>query len=139
MLPANLRNTLIIAICCYFILILLFLKRKSLELKYTLLWLFAGLFMGLAVVFPKTLEYLTRFLGIQSIMNGLYIVCIGFVIIILMALTSIVSKQTMKIRTLVQEIGMLEKRVRELENSDNGYYEWKLNRDNAGGSEESDN
>ena len=118
MLPANLRNTLMIAICCYFILILVFLKRKSLELKYTLLWLFAGFIMGLAVIFPRILEYVTRLLGMQSLMNGLYVVCIGFVIIILMALTSIVSKQTMKIRTLIQEIGMLEKRVRELENDD---------------------
>lgn len=118
MLPINLRNTLIIAICCYFVLILLFLKRKSLELKYTLLWLFAGLFMGLIIIFPKILEYLTRFLGMQSTMNGLYVVCIGFIIIILMALTSIVSKQTIKIRTLVQEIAMLEKRVRELESDD---------------------
>jgi len=115
MLPVNLRNTLIIAICCYFILILVFLKRKSLELKYTLLWLFAGLCMGLTIMFPQILEYLTKLLGIQSNMNGLYVICIGFVIIILMALTSIVSRQTMKIRTLIQEIGMLEKRVRELE------------------------
>ena len=118
MLPVNLRNTLMIAICGYFILILIFLKRKSLELKYTLLWLFAGLFMGLAVAFPNILEYLTKVLGMQSIMNGLYVVCIGFIIIILMALTSIVSKQTMKIRTLIQEIGMLEKRVRELESDE---------------------
>lgn len=115
MLPINLRNTLIVAIFCYFVLILLFLKRKSLELKYTLLWIFAGFFMGLAVMFPKILGCLAALLGIQSTMNALYIVCIGFVIIILMALTSIVSKQTMKIRTLIQEIGMLEKRVRELE------------------------
>lgn len=115
MLPVNLRNTLIFAICCYFILILIFLKRKSLELKYTLLWLFAGVFMGIMILFPKCLGYLTRLLGIQSTMNGLYIVCIGFIIIILMALTSIVSKQTRKIRILVQEIAMLEKRVRELE------------------------
>ena len=43
MLPINLRITLIIAVGCYFFLILLFLKKKSLELKYTLLWLLAGL------------------------------------------------------------------------------------------------
>lgn len=115
MLPDNLRNTLIVAICCYFILILILLKRKSLELKYTLLWFFAGFCMILAVAFPQILGYMTAFFGIESNMNALYIICIGFVIIILMALTSIVSKQTMRIRTLVQEIGMLEKRVRELE------------------------
>ena len=111
MLPINLRITLIIAVGCYFFLILLFLKKKSLELKYTLLWLLAGVIMGLAIVFPKFLIRFTKSLGIESAMNGLYVLCIGF----LMALTSIVSKQTMKIRTLIQENAMLEKRIREME------------------------
>lgn len=115
MLPTNLRITLIIAVCCYFILILLFLKRKALELKYTLLWLLAGVVMGLFVIFPRLLVYLTKFLGIESTMNGLYVLGIGFMLVILMALTSIVSKQTMKIRALIQENAMLEKRLREME------------------------
>ena len=115
MLPINLRITLIIAVGCYFFLILLFLKKKSLELKYTLLWLLAGVIMGLAIVFPKFLIRFTKSLGIESAMNGLYVLCIGFILIILMALTSIVSKQTMKIRTLIQENAMLEKRIREME------------------------
>ena len=37
MLPVNLRITLGIALIVYFCLILLFLKRKAIELKYTLL------------------------------------------------------------------------------------------------------
>lgn len=115
MLPINLRITLIVAVCCYFILILAFLKKKSLELKYTLLWLLAGVVMGFAVLFPQILVCLTKILGIESAMNGLYVLCIGFIMIILMALTSIVSKQTMKIRSLIQENAMLEKRIRELE------------------------
>lgn len=115
MIPVNLKVTLIIAVCCYFILIMLFLKKRALELKYTLLWLLAGVIMGLAVLFPGILFRFTKFLGIVGTMNGLYILCIGFIVCILMALTSIVSKQTMKIRSMIQEIAMLEKRVRDLE------------------------
>ena len=111
MLSAN----LIIAISCYFILILMFLKRKALELKYTLLWLLAGIVMGAFIIFPQLLTYMVRILGIETPMNGLYVLCIGFIIIILMAITSIVSKQTIKIRILVQENAMLEKRLREAE------------------------
>ncbi len=117
MLSANLRITLIIAVCCYFILILLFLKRRALELKYTLLWLLAGVVMGIFVLFPNLLLHLVKFLGIESPMNGLFVLCIGFIICILMALTSIVSRQTMKIRALIQENAMLEKRLREAEQS----------------------
>lgn len=115
MLPINLRIILIVAVCCYFILILLFLKRKALELKYTLLWLLAGVVLGIFVLFPNLLLKLVNLLGIESLMNGLYVLCIGFIIIILMALTSIVSRQTMKIRALIQENAMLEKRLRETE------------------------
>ena len=93
----------------------MFLKRKALELKYTLLWLLAGIVMGAFIIFPQLLTYMVRILGIETPMNGLYVLCIGFIIIILMAITSIVSKQTMKIRILVQENAMLEKRLREAE------------------------
>ena len=42
MIPHTLQVTLSIAVICYFIIILYYLKRKMLELKYTLIWLVAG-------------------------------------------------------------------------------------------------
>lgn len=115
MIPRTLQITLSVAVICYFIIILYYLKRKMLELKYTLVWLITGLVMGTMIYFPQILVRFVRLLGIESNMNGLYILCIAFIIVILMTLTSIVSRQQLKIRTLIQEISMLEKRVRELE------------------------
>lgn len=115
MIPSTLRITLIVAVICYFIIILYFLKQRALNLKYTLLWLLAGAVMGLLVIFPELLVHIIHMLGIEGTMNGLFIICISFILMILMALTSIASRQNMKIRMLVQEIAMLEKRVRELE------------------------
>lgn len=119
MIPSTLRITLIIAVICYFIIILYFLKNRALNLKYTLLWLLAGVVMGVLVIFPEMLERIIRIFGIQSNMNGLFIIAIGFMLMILMALTSIASRQNMKIRSLVQEIGILDKRIRELEDEQN--------------------
>lgn len=115
MIPSTLRITLCIAVICYFVLILYYLKKRMLELKYTLIWLFAGLVMGVMIFFPELLVCFVRLLGIESNMNGLYVLCFAFIIAILMTLTSIVSRQTMKIKILIQELSMLEKRVRELE------------------------
>ncbi len=115
MIPSTLRITLIIAVVCYFVIILYFLKNRALNLKYTLLWLLAGVCMGLLVVFPEMLVRIIRVLGIMDNMNGLFIICIGFMLMILMALTSIASRQNSKIRSLIQEIGILDKRIRELE------------------------
>lgn len=115
MIPHNLQITLSIAVVCYFIIILYYLKRKMLELKYTLIWLAAGVIMGIMIYFPELLVRFVRVLGIESNMNGLYILCIAFIMMILMTLTSIASRQQLKIRILIQEISMLEKRIRELE------------------------
>ena len=90
-----------------------------LELKYTLVWLFAGLVMGIMVFFPDLLMDFVHLLGVQSNMNGLFILAIAFCIMVLMTLTSIVSRTSMKLRAMIQEIAMLEKRIRELENAAN--------------------
>ena len=116
MLPNTLRITLCVAVICYFIIILHYLKNKMLELKYTLIWLFAGVIMGIMVFFPDLLMDFVHLLGVQSNMNGLFILAIAFCIMVLMTLTSIVSRTSMKLRAMIQEIAMLEKRIRELEN-----------------------
>lgn len=115
MIPATLRITLISAVICYFIVILYFLKQKALNLKYTLLWLVAGVVMGILVAVPELLMLLIHLFGIQDNMNGLFIFAIGFMIMILLSLTSIASRQNRKIRTLTQELAIMDKRVRELE------------------------
>lgn len=114
MLPTNLRITLGIALVVYFCLILLFLKNKAIELKYTLLWLLAGVCMAVLVIFPGILPKFLPFLGITGNMNGLFIICIAFLMMLTMALTSIVSKQAEKIRNLTQSQAILEREVREL-------------------------
>ena len=117
MIPGTLRITLCVAVLLYFVIILHYLKNKMLELKYTLIWLAAGIVMGIMIFFPELLVAFVRILGIEINMNGLYILFFGFTIMIMMTLTSIVSRQNMKIKILIQENSMLEKRIRELEQS----------------------
>ena len=119
MIPSTLRITLCVAVICYFVLILYYLKKRMLELKYTLIWLFAGVVMGVMIFFPELLVVFVKMLGIESNMNGLYVLCFAFTIAILMTLTSIVSRQTMKMKILIQGLSMMEKRIRELEEQNN--------------------
>ncbi len=121
MIPSHLRITLIIVVISYFIVILYFLKQKALNLKYTLLWLVAGAVMGILVVVPELLTRTIRLFGIQDNMNGLFLFCIGFIVLILLSLTSIASRQNRKLRTLTQELAILDKRVRDLEKDGREY------------------
>lgn len=115
MIPITLRIVLVMGVLAYFGIILMFLKKKSLALKYTLLWLAAGAVFAIMVVWPNTLVWFIHLLGIAGNMNGLFILCIAFLMMILMSITAIVSKQTEKIKNLTQTISKMEKRIRELE------------------------
>lgn len=115
MLPTKLVITLSIGLVIYFFIILLLLKYKEISLKYTLLWLLSGVIMVILVAFPSALECISHALGFQSNMNGLMVMGVAFIIMIIMSLTSIVSKQSRKIRNLIQYTAMLEKRIRDIE------------------------
>ena len=115
MFSDKLRILLIIAVIVYFLLILYWLKIKALNLKYSLLWLFSGVAMGILVIFPELLLGISTLVGIQTPMYALIVFALAFVIAILMSITSIVSRQNRKIRTLIQENALLEKRIRDLE------------------------
>lgn len=114
-MTSTLRFILFVAIVIFFLVVIYLLKKNRLTLRYTLLWLGMAFIMLLLVIFPQLLEIIRKVLGFESGMNALYVIAIGFAIILLMALTSIVSHQSDRIKELVQDNAMLEKRIRELE------------------------
>lgn len=111
----TLRRVLIVCIIIYFVILVRLLKSKRLLLKYSLLWLLIGCTMAILVIFPGVLGWIKDLFGFMDAMNGLFAFAIGFIVVLLMALTSIVSKQSDRIKNLVQDNALLEKRVRDLE------------------------
>lgn len=111
----TLRIFLIIGIALYFLALMFFLRKKALTLKYTLLWFVTGFMMLVAVIIPQTVEFMAEFLGISSAVNAVFALAVFFLMIILVSITSIVSRQSVKNKALIQTIGLLEKRIRELE------------------------
>lgn len=110
-----LRCALGTGVLIYFILVIYFLKRRLIDLKYSLVWLLAGICLAVFIIWPDALYTLMGAFGISVPVNGVFLVCIGFIIVILMSMTAIVSKQTDRIKQLVQHQALLEKRIRELE------------------------
>lgn len=112
----TLRNIFAICVLIYFIVVLGLLKRRALSLKYTLLWLLAGVCMGVLVIFPDLLRKLSNLIGIYSEVNGLFLFAIFFVICILMSITAIISRQNVRIRKLTQALALMEKQLRDKRN-----------------------
>lgn len=112
-MSGTLRVAMGFSVILYFLIIFHFLKKKTLSLKYSLLWIVTGMVMTILVIFPKALDMFVKAIGIQTPVNGLFAVCIFFIILILMSLTSIVSKQTERIKNLTQYLAIEEKKQRE--------------------------
>jgi len=113
----KLQVSLIVGIIFYFIIIMYFLKKNTLTLKYALLWMLSGFVMLIFAVFPWIMELMIKCLGIISMTNGLFAIAIFMVLIILMSLTAILSKMKEQNKLLIQSCALLEKRLRELEKS----------------------
>lgn len=105
----------IIVILIYIGAIFYLLHTKKLYLKYALLWLFTGVIMIALILFPQMLQWFFTLCGFQVFSNGLFAVLVFFILIILLALTSIVSRLNEANRKLVQTVALLERRIRELE------------------------
>lgn len=111
----TLRIVIFIALAFYFGWLVNLLRKRQLILKYTLLWLLAGVTMLLIAIFPNALKHVLNNIGIVELTNGLFAIILFSLIIITVFITSIVSKQNEQFRALTQQCALYEKRIRELE------------------------
>lgn len=111
----RLRILLIIIVTIGAIVAVRMIHRKKLNLGYSLLWLFLAMVMIVAVLFPDLVYSLTALVGIDIPLN---LILTGFALFSLMMmfyLTCIVSRDNERNRALTQQVALLEKRVRDLE------------------------
>lgn len=113
----NLRLHIVlwVALVGYFACLIGLLRKKRLELRYTLLWLIAGAVMALILAMPNAFERAVHWLGVAELTNGVFAVVLFLLLIIFVAMTSVMSRMNGKIRTLTQMIAQYEKRLRDLE------------------------
>lgn len=115
MITQRLNIFLYIAIVFFFISIFYLIKKKFLSLKYSLMWLFSGMVVLMIILFPEGFSNLMYKLGLITPANGLFAICIFLFMLMLLLLTSVISRINAKIKRLIQSIGILEKKIRELE------------------------
>ncbi len=111
-----LRISLLVAIALYFVLIIVLLRKKSFNLKYSLLWMFMAAVMLIMVAFPKLVQFLAHVIGVTLPINAIFMAFIFFILLLLVSLTSIASKQHREIKTLIQSVAILQKQIEDLQN-----------------------
>lgn len=111
-----LRTQIFLTVLLILLLLLLFnmVRRRKLELKYTLAWLVGDIFLIILINIPDAMTNLARFLGIKSAMNMIFFLGFIFSLILIFVLTVSLSRVTARVRRLAQMIALndeaLEKR-----------------------------
>lgn len=107
----NVKTQIIIAILIISALFIIvnMIRRKSLELRYALIWLFVGMGILILTCFPVLTIRLSDVLGIASPMNMLFFMGLCFALAIIFSLTIAVSRMSIKIKMLAQELALYKK------------------------------
>ena len=113
-----LHLVLLALVLIFLISIFNFLRKGTLTLKYSLIWIAACFVLLLLLLIPGLPQHLADIIGIEVSSNFVFMLEGIFVLIILISLTLIVSKQNTRIVRLVQITATLEERIRKLENAD---------------------
>ena len=86
------------------------IRKKRLELRYALAWLIVGVGILVLDCFPQLISYLAKILGIASPINMLFFMGFCFSLMIIFVLTVAVSRASIRIKQLAQELALYEKK-----------------------------
>jgi len=91
------------------------IRKNKLELKYSFLWFALGIGVIVFALIPELTAWLAKCLGIGQPINLLFFAGFCFALMIIYALTGAVSRMSVKMKRLTQEMGLLKKEMEELE------------------------
>lgn len=91
------------------------IRKNRLELKYSLPWMAAAVMVLVLACVPGFMNKLSGIIGIASPVNMIFFLGFLFSLVIILSLAVAVSSASNGVKRLVQQLAMLEKRNRELE------------------------
>lgn len=102
------------AACLFFIVFELVRRRRLME-RYALLWLFsAAVLLGLSV-WRSLLEEVSATIGIAYAPSALFLIAFGFVLVLLLHFSLVISRLADQSKVLAQRLSMVDQRLEELE------------------------
>jgi len=95
--------------------ILELIRRKYLQERYSLVWIITGALFLLLSIRVDILHRISNFLGFSIPSNALFFFGLLFLVLIVLGLSVITSRLSVKNKILAQEVVLLKKRVADLE------------------------
>ena len=85
------------------------IRKKRLELRYALAWLIVGVGTLVLDCFPKLIKWISDLVGIAAPVNMLFFLGFCFSLGIIFVLTIAVSRMSLRIKELAQELALYKK------------------------------
>ena len=105
----------ILATGALFLIVFELVRRRRLMERYALLWLFSTtVLLGLAV-WKNLLQEVASAIGIFYAPSALFVVAFGFILVLLLHFSLVISRLADQSKVLAQNVGRLQQRVATLE------------------------
>ena len=108
MITVRLQIILGLLIITAFIIIVIMVRRRNLELKYALSWFVLLIGVGILDCIPQAMGALARIIGIYNPVNMVFFIGFIFSIILIFVLTITVSRLSARVRKMAQAIAILK-------------------------------
>ncbi len=92
-----------------FFFVLELVRRRRLGEPYAILWLLASGVLLLLSIFDGLLRELSELVGIETPANALFVVGFGFILVLLLSFSSVVSRLSRENKLLAQELARLNR------------------------------
>ena len=98
-----------------FLMVIELIRRDHLKERYSLIWLAASIVLLVFSSWRELLHFIALRLGIYYPPSFLFLLAIGFLIVLLLHFSTVISSQSDHNKRLAQEIGVLKSRLARLE------------------------
>ena len=111
----SLNVVLIIITLIYLFLVIKSIRKKNLQMSFSIFWLITGIMLIIALLIPNLVENISKLLGFEVPANMVFCLTIFVSFYLIFNLTVSLSKENKKNKELIQEISILKKRVNDIE------------------------
>ena len=105
----------ILATAGLFLLVFELVRRRRLMERYALLWLFASAVLLALAVWKGLLTTIAHAIGIYYPPSALFVIAFGFILVMLLHFSLVISRLADQNKILAQRLGLLQQRLDERE------------------------
>ena len=109
-MPVVLKVLLIIVTAIYMLLLIRTIKKKNLQISFSVFWIVSGVLLVLALAIPNLIEEISHRLGFVAPSNMIFCLTIFVAFYLIFKLTIKLAQENERNTLLIQKISMLKKR-----------------------------